>query len=116
MEDHERWKEQVRSLSEKTNNSYTAKDIERLIDSACELLQLMTRAGYTKTEKAYILGLGKEPYGKKERALLEAMINGRVKPTDSLATIKKKMDSTMVRSKQSWAIAFNRLIENGDLG
>ena len=54
--------------------------------------------------------------GKKERALLEAMINGRVKPTDSLATIKKKMDSTMVRSRQSWAIAFNRLIENGDLG
>lgn len=116
MESEQRWQEQVRDLQKKANYSYSTEYLKGLIDNACELIQIMIRAGYTKPEINNIFGLGKERYGKKERALLRAMINGKVKPTDSLATIQEKMSDEMDLSRQSWAIAFRRLIENGDLG
>jgi hypothetical protein len=116
MESQQGWQEQVRDIQEKANYSYSTEYLKGLIDNACELIQIMIRAGYTKQEINNIFGLGKERYGKKERALLNAMVNGRVNPTDSLATIQEKMSSEMKLSRQSWAIAFRRLIENGDLG
>lgn len=108
--------EQVRSLQEKTADTYSTAYLKERIDHACELIQIMKRAGYNRNEISSIFGLGNERYGKKERALLNAMLEGRVSPSDSLSTIKQKMDKEMVRSKQSWGIAFNRLIANGDIG
>lgn len=116
MEADKGWQEQVRSIQEKANYSYTTEYLKGLIDNACELIQIMIRAGYTKPEINNIFGLGKERYGKKERALLNAMLEGRVNPTDSLAIIQEKMKPELDLSRQSWGIAYRRLIENGDLG
>lgn len=116
MESQQVGEDTLRDLSGKTNYTYSPKYLKGLVDSACELIQIMIRAGYTKQDINTIFGLGKERYGKKERALLRAMINGKVNPTDSLATIQEKMKDEMKLSRQSWAIAYRRLIENGDLG
>ncbi len=116
MESEQVGEDTVRDMQRKTNYTYSTEYLKGLVDSACELIQIMIRVGYTKQDINIIFGLGKERYGKKERALLRAMINGKVSPTDSLATIQEKMKDELELSRQSWAIAFRRLIENGDLG
>lgn len=116
MDNNEGREEQVRMLQETSAYSYTTKYIEGLIENACELIQIMIRAGYTKQEMSDILGLGKEKYGDKERILLEEMIKGTVSPNDSLGQIQKKMGKIKKLSRQSWGIALNRLISNGDIG
>jgi hypothetical protein len=116
MDEDKRRQEQVRSIQEKAIGTYSTKYLTGLIENACEIIQIMKRAGYTKQEICYIFGIGKAPYGKKEQLLLVALQTGRVQPTDRLQTIKEKMAPDLKLSRQSWAIAFNRLIENGDLG
>lgn len=114
MEDDKRWKEQVGVLSEKTHNTYSTTDIERLIKGTAELFTIMRSAGYSD-EEIWLVFFNKKRLGDKEQALKEALIRGDVLPTDSLSTIQKKMKPIMDRSRQSWGIAFNRLLDDGIL-
>ena len=59
MESKQVGEDTLRDLSGKTNYTYSAKYLKGLVDSACELIQIMIRAGYTKQDINTIFGLGK---------------------------------------------------------
>lgn len=75
---------------------------------------MLNKCDYSERD-VFEMFAGHKKLGKKETELYNAMLRGEVLPTDSLSTIKKKMDGTIVRSRQSWAIAFNNLILAGKL-
>lgn len=115
MDNDKKWEDTVRGIQEETNNSYTTEHIKQLIGHTLELFTLMRRVGYSDDE-IWELFFDKKRLGEKEQALKDALLSGKVLPTDSLATIRKKMMPVMDRSRQSWGIAFQRLIDDGILG
>lgn len=134
METDKRWQDTSGSLpkeppvqNEKRLNYYAAEDLERLfavggvsreelevwIGNTFNLIRYMRLAGYTFNEICQRLGLENVRLGKKETMLYKMILEGYVKPTDSLAEIKTKMDKYYKLSRQSWNVAIQKLEKAG---
>ena len=132
MEDDKRWQnESGSSARDKKENEnpvcYSAEDLKRLfevggvdkeqlvmwIGCATNLIRYMFLAGYTPREIEQRLGIPTVKIGKKERLLYEKLMDGTIKPTDSLNMITEKMKPYYKVSRQSWAIAIQKLEKLG---
>ena len=115
MDNDKGWQDTLGSVQEKTNNTYTTEYLNESIRRAIELFDIMlNQCGYSE-KQVFEMFVGHKKLGNKERVLYSAMLRGDVSPTDSLATIKKKLDDEMELSRQSWSVAFNNLILAGKL-